>query len=154
MWMHVGLLEERDASLKNGPIAPGSVVHLSLPLLVLDALLYQELGSVDAVLRPCHRHNPVSGSRAVHAFLADLDVGPTVLLDLHYMAASRTKDSPHEGLVHLDVDLGHRLFETWSKGQRVAGGGEAEGVVVDGEGQGGGGEWQAWQSRGRRWAEV
>ena len=58
MWMHVGLLEERDASLKNGPIAPGSVVHLSLPLLVLDALLYQELGSVDAVLRPCHRHNP------------------------------------------------------------------------------------------------
>ena len=70
------------------------------------------------------------------------------------MAASRTKDSPHEGLVDLDVDLGHRLFKTWSKGQRVAGGGEAEGVVVDGEGQGGGGEWQAWQSRGRRWAEV
>ena len=58
MWMHVRLLEERDASLKNGPIAPGPVVHLSLPLLVLDALLYQELGSVDAVLRPCHRHNP------------------------------------------------------------------------------------------------
>ena len=56
--MHVRLLEERDASLKNGPIAPGSVVHLSLPLLVLDPLLYQELGSVDAALRPCHRHNP------------------------------------------------------------------------------------------------
>ena len=58
MWMNVGLLEERDASLKNGPIAPGPVVHLPLPLLVLDPLLYQELGSVDAVLRPCHRHNP------------------------------------------------------------------------------------------------
>ena len=71
------------------------------------------------------------------------------------MAASRSKDSPDERLVDLDVDLGHRLLKTsWSKGQRVAGGGEAEGVVVDGEGQGGGGEWQAWQSRGRRWAEV
>ena len=58
MWMHVRLLEERDAPLKNGPIAPGPVVHLPLPLLVLDALLYQELGSVDAVLRSCHRHYP------------------------------------------------------------------------------------------------
>ena len=58
MWMNVGLLEERDASLKNGPIAPGSVVHLPLTLLVLDPLFYQELCSVDAVLRPCHRHNP------------------------------------------------------------------------------------------------
>ena len=64
MRMNIRLLEERDAPLKNGPIAPGPVVHLSLPLLVLDPLLYQELGSVDAVLRPCHRHNPDGEERS------------------------------------------------------------------------------------------
>ena len=59
MWMR--LLEQWNATLKNGSFPSGSVVHLSFPLLVLNPLLYQELCSVDAVLRSSHRH--YSGSK-------------------------------------------------------------------------------------------
>ena len=59
MWMR--LLEQWNATLKNGSFPSGSVVHLSFPLLVLNPLLYQELCSVDAVLGPSHRH--YSGSK-------------------------------------------------------------------------------------------
>ena len=65
------------------------------------------------------------------------------------MPASRTQDGPHKGLVDLDVNLCHRFLEAGTKRQGVASSGEAKGVVVDGEGEGGGGEGQAGQA-GRR----
>ena len=70
-----------------------------------------------------------------------------VLLYLHYVPASRSQDSPHKGLVHLDVNLCHRFLKTRTKGQGVASCGKAEGVVVDGEGEGGGGKGEARQAR-------
>ena len=57
------LLEKRHPSLKDRPLASGSVVHLTLPLLILDSILYQELGSVHAILGPCYGHNPGKGRK-------------------------------------------------------------------------------------------
>ena len=74
-----------------------------------------------------------------------------VLLNLHYVPASRSQDGADKGLVDLDVNLCHCLLKTGSKRQGVAGCGEPKGVVVDGEGEGGGGEGQTRQAgRGGR----
>jgi len=94
--------------LRGGGGVPS--VELPLGLLVLHPLLYEELGSVETLLRPGDGHYPVPGARAVGALLRDLNVGSTELLDLHNRATSRPKDCANQALIHLNVNFRELLL--------------------------------------------